>query len=506
MHKRNILATAGIIALLLVFASCGGTAKETAKGSAIRVAEQVPNLITPGVWDGQAFSLNSSIYDYLVEIDAKSGELTPSLATEWSTPDGKVWTIQLRQGVKFHDGSDFSSEDVKFTIERTQDAAIGHLKAQDFSVVQSIDASQPNTVVITLKEVRPTFIYQMSDYNMAMLSSEYDYVGKGETAPMGTGAFMIKSFMPKESAHLVRNTNFWHEGYPMVDELLIYFVPDIDSSVSLLEADKVDIVPQVTPLIKQRLENLSGFKVVSPYQEQRFIAMSADRVPFNDNRVRLAMKYAMDPVILAKAAQGELGRDVFYNETPIMDMLAQYREIPARGQDIAMAKKLLAEAGYPNGVAFELFYASDHPYSPALAQAVKELAAPAGFDVQLKGYPRDIYLSQYWMNGPMLITGWGGRVDPSVLLNLAFHSKGPWNESHMKDAEVDTLIASILSEPDDTARQNLYTKLQQRFFEVGTLINVQVPYLVAMKEGVNDYRQPITMLTQYKYTSIKASE
>ena len=506
MRKKSIPATAGILAFIFMFASCGGTAKEAATVSSIRVAEQVPNLITPGVWDGQAFSLNSSIYDYLVEIDANSGELTPSLATEWTTPDGKVWTIQLRQGVKFHDGSDFTSADVKFTIERTQDASVGHLKAQDFSVVEAIDASNPHTVVITLKEVRPTFIYQMSDYNMAMLSSDYDYAGKGETAPMGTGAFMIKSFMPKESAHLVRNPNFWHEGYPLVDELLIYFVPDIDSSVALLEAGQVDIVPQVTPLIKQRLENLSGFKVVSPYQEQRFIAMAADRTPFNDNRVRLAMKYAMDPAFLAKASQGELGVDVFYNETPIMDMLAQYREIPARGRDIDMAKKLLAEAGYPNGVSFELFYASDHPYSPALAQAVKELAAPAGFDVQLKGYPRDIYLSQYWMDGPMLITGWGGRVDPSVLLNLAFHSKGPWNESHMNDEEVDKLIAGILSEPDDTARQELYTRLQQRFFETGTLINVQVPYLVAMKDGVNDYRQPITMLPQYKYTSIKAAQ
>ena len=506
MHKRSILVIASIIAFIFVFNAFGAGEKEASSTSSIRVAEQVPNLITPGVWDGQAFSLNSSIYDYLVEIDAKSGELTPSLATQWSTPDGKVWTIQLRQGVKFHDGSDFNAEDVKFTIERTQDQGIGHLKAQDFSVVESIDITDPHTVVITLKEVRPTFIYQMSDYNMAMLSSSYDYASRGETSPMGTGAFMIKSFMPKESAHLVRNASFWQPGYPLVDELLIYFVPDIDSSVALLEADKVDIVPQVTPLIKKRLENMSGFKLISPYQEQRFIAMAADRAPFNDNRVRLAMKYTMDPEILAKAAQGKLGVDVFYNETPIMDMLAQYRQIPGRGRDIAKAKQLLAEAGYPNGVAFELFYASDHPYSPALAQTVKELAAPAGFDVQLKGFPRDIYLSQYWMNGPMQITGWGGRVDPSVLLNLAFHSTGPWNESHINDAEVDALIAGILSETDDTARQNLYTKLQQRFFEAGTLINVQVPYLVAMKEGVTDFRQPITMLPQYKYTYIKVAQ
>jgi len=470
---------------------------------ALRIAEQVPNLITPGVWDGQVFSLNSSIYDYLVEIDPVTGELAPSLASSWESADGKVWTLKLRSGVLFHDGSSFDSEDVKYSIERTQDPAVGHLKAQDFNVVERIDTPDAETVVLHLKESRPTFIYLMTDYNMAMLSSGYDYARLGESAPMGTGAFKLEKMVPKESALLVRNPDFRDAGYPLADELHIYFVPDIDSSIALLEGGKVDIVPYVTPLIKQSIEKNSEFKVVSPYQEQRFISMAEDRPPFDDNRVRLAMKYSMDAEALAAACQGELGTEVFYNETPIMNMLAQYAPIDGRTRDIEKAKALLAEAGYPDGVSFELFYASDHPFSAALAQTVKELASPAGFDVQLKGTPRDIYLSQHWMNGPMLVTGWGGRVDPSVLLKLAFHSKGPWNESHMKNAKVDALIESIMTESDDVARQTLYAGLQQVFFEEGTLINVQVPYLVAMRSAVADYRQPITMLPQYKYVSIK---
>ncbi len=506
--RRRTRVTIGF-ALLVGAASmawASGSKEETEKKMTLRVAEQVPNLITPGVWDGQAFSLDASIYDYLVEVDAKTGQLTPSLATSWSSEDGKTWTIKLRQGVKFHDGSAFDSEDVKFSIMRTQDPALGHLKAQDFSIVDSIDTPSSDTVVIHLKALRPTFMYQLTDYNMAMLSSSYDYAKLGETAPMGTGAFVLKTLVPKESALLVRNPDFWQDGYPLADELAIYFVPDIDSSVSLLEAGKVDIVPQVSPLIKQRLEKQAGFKVVSPYQEQRFVALSADRAPFDDNKVRLAMKYCMDPAILAKACQGTLGKEIFYNETPIMNMLAQYKELPARGRDIEKAKALLAEAGHSDGVSVDLYYASDHPYSPALAQTIKELAAPAGFTVNLKGYPRDIYLSQYWMKGPMLITGWGGRIDPSVLLGLAFKSGGPWNESHMADPEVDDIIAKISSETDETARQTLYGKLQELFFQRGTVINVQVPYLVAMKDSVVDYRQPITMLPQYKYTYLKGAQ
>lgn len=497
MKRRPYLFLGMTFAILATFAGC--SSKNSASNSKImRIAEQVPNLITPGVWDGQAFSLDSSIYEYLVVIDT-DGKLAPDLATSWETADGKDWTIHLREGVKFHDGSDFDSEDVKFTIMRTQDSNVGHLKAQDFSVVDSVDTPDKHTVVIHLKEVRPTFIYQLTDYNMAALSSSYDYAKLGETKPMGTGPFKLDKLTPKESAKLVRNKHYWDKDYPLEDELLIYFVPDIDSSVEMLEAGKVDIVPQVTPLIKQRLEKEAGFKVVSPYQEQRFVSMAADRKPFNDNRVRLALKYTMDPEILAKACQGALGTDVFYNETPIMNSLAQYHMLPSRGTNIEKAKSLLAAAGYSKGLSVELYYASDHPYSPALAQAIKELAAPAGFDIQLKGYPRDVYLSQYWLKVPLSITGWGGRIDPSVLLNLAFTSKGPWNESHIGDEEVDQIITKILMEVDDSARQALYDRLQEVFYERGTLINVQVPYLVAMKDNVEDYRQPITMLPQLKY-------
>jgi peptide/nickel transport system substrate-binding protein len=509
MKKFTIFMMLGlfIIPTLSLFAGGQKDAEikqpEAEKKMVIRIAEQVPNLITPGAWDGQAFSLNSSIYDYLIEMDSATGELAPALATEWSSKDGKVWTFKLREGVKFHDGSAFTSKDVQFTLERQQDPDLGHLKAKDFAVVKSISTPNDYTVIITLKESLPTFQYSMTDYNVAMLSSDYDYSKLGESAPMGTGPFMLKKLIPKESALLVKNSNYWQPGLPKADELQIYFVPDIDSSVSLLEAGKVDIVPQISPLIKQRLEAGDGFKVVSPYQESRFIAMAMDREPFDDNNVRLAFKYSMDPEILAKACQGTLNKEIYYNETPIVNKLAQYKDISLRGQDIKKAKDLLAKAGYPDGLTVEFYYASDHPYGKEIAQTLKELTAPAGIVLDLKGFPRDIYLSQYWMNAPLLLTGWGVRVDPSMLLMLAYHSEGPWNESHINDPEVDDLITKIKSEVDDAQRQEYYDRLQEVFFERGTVINLQVPYLVGLSDAVQDYRQPITMLSQLKYAYIK---
>ncbi len=503
-HMKRVAPIILILIMLVAMPLIAGGDKEAAKTEkVIRIAENVPGLITPGVWDGQTFSLNSSIYEYLAEINGDTGELQPLLATEWSTPDGKKWIFKLRQGVKFHDGSTFDADDVRFTIERTQDPAVGHLKKNDFAVVDSIETPDKYTVILNLKEARPTFIYLMTDYNMAMLSSDYDYAKLGESKPMGTGPFMNSQYIPKESISMVKNPNYWDPALPKADKVLIYFVADIEASISMLEADKVDIVTYVTPIISNRLEKVADLTVISPFQEQRLIALNYDEEPWGDKRARLAFKYAMDPNVLAKSVtQMNLGQGAEYCETPIMNMLAEYKELPLRKRDIAKSKALLAEAGYPNGVRSELYYATDHPFSKDMAQTIKELAAPAGIDIQLKGYTRDVYLSQYWLDVPIMVTGWGGRIDPYMFLSYAFRGGAPWNELHIDDPRINTLIDKISQEIDAAKRQVHYDEIQDIFYEEGGLMNLQVPYLVAINTRVSEFIQPLTFITQLKHTDI----
>lgn len=469
----------------------------------VRISDTMPGLITPGVWNGQAFSLNSSIYEYLVALSAEDNLLVPSLATSWDTSDGKVWEIKIREGVSFHDGTDLTSEDVKFTILRTQEESVGHAKKADFAAVTSVTTPDDYTVIITLDEKRPTFIYQFTDYNMAILSSSYDYASLGEMKPMGTGAFKIASITPKESAVLVKNDNYWQSEYPLIDELQIYFSSDVEVSLSMLINDKVDIVPFITPIMRQRIETYPKLKIVVPYQEQRYVSMAVDEPPFDDNRVRLALKYAMDPAIIARSTNLTLGEGTDYSESPIMKLLPQYYPIPLRERNIEKSKELLKEAGYPNGLKVSLTYASDHAFNQGIVQAIKELAKDANIQIELKGYPRDIYFAQYWLQRPFTLTTWGGRADPSMLLNLAYKSDGPWNESHIKDPVLDDLIDRISSEVDNEVRNDLYVQLQQYFYDNGAMLNVQVPYFVAMNNKIEGYEQPLTMLPNYKKVFIK---
>mgnify|MGYP000681086507 CR=1 FL=1 len=333
---------------------------------------------------------------------------------------------------------------------------------------------------------------------MAILSSTYDYASYGETKPMGTGAFTLKSITPKESAVLVKNDNYWNPAYPLIDELQIYFSSDPEVSLSMLLSDQVDVVPFITPVMKKRIDSNSDIKVIIPYQEQRFLSMAVDQEPFDDNRVRLALKYAMDPKIIARAANLELGDGIDYSETPIMSLLPQYVDFPLRERNIAKAKELLKEAGYPNGLTVSLTYASDHAFNQGLVQAVKELAKDANIQIELKGYPRDIYFAQYWLQRPFTLTTWGGRADPSMLLNLGYRSDGPWNESHLNDKKLDNLIDKISMEVDEEVRNGLYKELQEYFIENGAMINIQVPYFVAMNNKIAGYEQPLTMLPSYK--------
>ena len=512
--KRRIITILLVCLLALPLAFAGGKQEESsategsgttstkkAEPKVLRLAEAF-SLSLPGQSWGSDCALTPAVYDWLV-VANEQGELEPELATSWDSPDGKVWTIELRKGVKFHDGSDFNAEDLIFCVERTQDPDLGHVAEQNFAVVERIEKVDDYTVTFYLSGVRPTFMYNFVGFNMYMLSSDYDYAGMGVTKPMGTGPFTPKEIIVGEGAVFVKNENYWKEGYPKVDEVRYYYVDDMETRMNMLEQGRLDVVRDMAISNLERIQNNPDLKYEVPYTYFRIVAMNVEAEPFDDPLVREAVKYSLDPEQIAKACLGTLGEDIFFSEFHIAATQKEYKDIPPRNRDISKAKDLLARAGYPDGIDVDLYYESDIDFSTQIALTMKELAAPAGIRITLNGHPRDIYLSQFWNQEDFMVTAWNPRVDPSLILELAYHSGGPWNESKLADPEADEIMDAILVEVDEQKRMALYEDLQEWFHEYGPIVNIQVPFIVAMAENVTGYSEALTRFPAIKEIDLK---
>lgn len=469
----------------------------------LRAVGDIPTVLIPGKMTGPGMQFVGSVYDWLVRLKPGTAELRPELAESWDTPDGKVWTIKIRQNVKWHDGSDLVAEDVIFSIERTQDPNLGHKLKKQFQLVEKLEKVNDHTIKITLDKPNPGFITRFTEYNMPILSHEYDYIKKGETKPMGTGPFLAKTVIPKEGAILVKNPNYWKSGQPKADEIQWTWVADYGTRFTMLSGGEADVCRAINPTDALRVKDDPNLKLIFPYHGRRIIYMRSDKGPFKDNRVRLALKYSFDHQTMAKALSCELDKNMFLSETPMGPMYSDFLKIEPRGKNIAKAKELLKDAGYPDGIEVDLYYEADLDWSQNIALVLKEMAADAGIKINLKGVPRSVYYAKHWLKVDFGITGWAPRVDPMMGMSLAYKSGAKWNESHYTNTKLDQMINQISSEMDITKRNILYHKLQKLFYEEGPIINVWVPRYHGLNEKVEGFIDNFTNIGDWRESTLK---
>lgn len=498
---------------VFLLSSLGSLGAVGAQKKVLRCTGEIPNIIIPGkMTSGGEARVAGALYDWLVRCIPGTLKIRPELATSWeASPDAKVWTVHLREGVKFHDGTDFTAEDVIFTVKRTQDPEVGHTLKKAFEIVEKIEEVDKYTVRLYLKNPNAKFIHLFTDYNAAILSSTYNYEKYGITDPMGTGPFTLKKIHPRESCILVKNPNYWMEGRPRVDEIHWTWTADPTTAMNMLETGAVDVFINPTSIHTARIARLPNCKLyLKKVGAERFIYMRSDQPPFRDNRVRLALKYCIDQEKLLKATFGPLYEEVKdivdVREHPINPAYPEYTEIPPRKRNIEKAKELLAEAGYPDGFDAELYYATDMPGISELALALQEMLLPAGLRIELVGTPRNIYLSKYWLKVNFGITIWGVRVDPVALFNMAYKTGAPWNESHFSNQKLDNLIDAIAAEADFDKRKKLYAELEKLFYEEGSVICVGAPAFCGLNKTVKDYKDAVTFYGDWRDVTIEEGE
>lgn len=429
---------------------------------------------------GRLFQVIEKTMNRLVRNDL-NGVPSPSLATSWSAnADASEWTFNLRKGVKFHDGSDFDATDVEFSLMRVKDPEIGSPAAKGISMIESVEVIDSHTVKMKLNTSFADLPLQLTDYRLRMLPD-----GSGDTigsTGIGTGPFMLSKFDPEGTTILKANPDYW-EGAPGVAEVHVIAISDSQARLQALLGGQLDMYRYV------QFQQLPMFEGNDKFQHQvistgnwRGMVFRTDVEPFNDARVRKAVRMAVDRQALADLVMA--GAATVACDTPVMPT-DQYRADIDCPQDIDGAKKLLAEAGQSD-LEFTVFPSSLEPTWVPIAEVVQQQLAKAGIKVNIEVAPSDGYWSDIWMKKPVAMTRWNQRPADQAL-NEIYHSEARWNESYYKNPKFDQILADARKELDFEKRKSMYQQAQEMLFdEAGTLIPYHVQKLVVASSRVKN--------------------
>jgi peptide/nickel transport system substrate-binding protein len=469
-----------------------GSTEAPVKGGVLRVAYQGeptgPNGgIDPQTCTSNCYPLDQHIWDTLTRVDYDL-QVQPLLAESWTVAeDGRTWTFKLRGGVKHHHGTPFTAADVVHTFRRILDPQTGANVRAVLGFLDGVEAPDPQTAVFRLKAPNADLPLLVAIPQTSILPSDRSDE-QLFSEPSGTGAFRFKEFRRGERLILQRNPEYWQAGLPHLDELHYLLMPEPNSRIAALMAGQVDMIGEVAPEMVAPLR-LPGVTVeVVPSGNVNLIAMRMDQAPFTDNRVREAFKLVADRKAIEQAAlagTGSLGNDhPFPQNHPFYDPGQT-----VRGQDLDRARRLLADAGFPNGVEATLHLNADRPEYTPFAVAYQEQARKAGITLTLQRHPDAPYWQDVYLKVPLYMSSWNYRPSPDELVSIMFHSEAKWNEANVKSPELDALIVRARGELDPQARKQQYFEIQRWVSaNAGVIMPMFRSTISAYRDTVKGYR------------------
>ncbi len=422
----------------------------------LRVGWESPVTLDPANLSADSeVALVNAVYDYLIDTNEQA-QLLPRLAQSWSfNEDGTVFTLSLVENATFHDGSPFTANDVVFTFDRLRDPDQSNA-ADFFSNIVSVEATDDYTVVFTLSASSPDFLYNLSDNRAVILKN-------GTTTPTdfnGTGPFRMVSFDAEDRAIMARNEDYWLADAPSVEQLeFIYFTGDssANASANALRDGALDVILRMPTLLFESLRRDFSTLAIAT-NGYNLVRLRTDRGPGTDPNVWRAFKYATDNRLLWELIGVGLGAEG--KDHPIGPLYSDYYDesLDALGPDYDEARRLLNEAGYPDGLDLVLHVPNSGDRAD-LAEAFRSSWSLAGINVEVRLRDEGIYYSDVedsWLEVDLGLTGWGSRPTPQQYLDLQLRTGAVWNESRYSSEELDTLIDLAGSSLDQDTRVQAY--------------------------------------------------
>ncbi len=474
MFRRKPLA-AGLLALAALTA---GNAAFAAKDVVMALHISAETLDPYSTNTTLTTAVTKSFYEGLYEFD-KDLKVRPALAESHEvSKDGLVYTFKLRQGVKFHDGTDFNAEAVKVTLDRVTNPDNKLPRYNQFRPIAKVEAVDTYTVRITLKEPFSPFINALAHGSAAMISpTALKKWGNKDIAfnPVGTGPFQFVEWKQTDYVKVKKFDGYWKKGYPKVDSITWKPVPENGTRMAMLqtgEAHFVSSVPAEQAAAIQKNDKLTLTTADSIVL--RYLSMNTMHKPFDDIRVRQAVNYAINRDALIKVAFGGYGTKANFI---VPDGIKYAVKMDAWPYDPKKARELLAEAGYPNGFDVNLWGAYNDSTTQKALQFIQQQLRQVGIKVQVQAL--EIGQRVEWVQSApdpatakvrMYYAGWSsstGDADWALRPLLASESFPPKlnNTAYYKNDVVDSSISKALKSTDDAELASLYKTAQEQIWK-----------------------------------------
>ena len=471
------------VTLMAATAPAGAVAQSAPNALVIQVSTEPPGLdLTTSPASAIAGVVFDNVQEGLIKID-RTGKMVPWLAERWYTTDGKNYTFFLRKGVKFHNGREMKAADVKFALDRAINPETKHPYRTQYDAIQDVIVKDDYTITVALKRLDATFLYTLARQGSIIYPREA--VDTLKTQPMGTGPFMIAEWVRGDRIVLTRNKDYWVKGLPHLDKVTYRFIPDPNAALAALKAGDVDVSAfGIGPEAVDDLKKDGRFQViVGDTTNDVTLSMNNSKKPFTDKRVRLAVTHAINKDEVLKGAMFGHGKVLGSNVDPLNPFFVDMsKRVP---YDPAKAKKLLAEAGYPNGFDVTFRVAPQYYYTVRSAEIITSQFAKVGIRAKIEQIEWSAWLAQVFCLAPcqnpdyeMSIIGHAEAWDIANFANPKYYFR--WD-----NPEFQKLFAESQVAVDDKKRRELYVKMQQMLADEAPAVWLYMhPRLVVTKKGV----------------------
>jgi len=431
--------------------------------------------------------------------ESPDGTAMPLLAEGFDlSPDRLVYTMRLRKGVKFHSGEPMTAKDVAYSYNYIRDPKNGSPGAGDFAMITAIDVVDDATVKITISAPNAALPMTLGNKYGGVVPAGYfdaaDAKTKLNQTSVGTGPFKLAEFKPNSNATLVRHPDYWEPGVPYLDRINFVFVPNAASLLVGLRNKRIDIATLSRPQDVKQVEGVAGLVVErKPSFNQKAIDLGAELKPLDDERVRRAIALAVDKDEIMRASIGGLGKVIGTMVAGMQESWgAPFDKLANQKTDIEAARKLLAEAGHPNGFDLTLTSIIGYDWMDAASVVLREQLAKIGVRLSIQRVELGVWIKNFQSKQMgFTFNDWATVPDPNLLFYRHFR-KAPEGADfrNWKNDEASRLLDEGRAENDPAKRREIYVRFQQIMAEsVPTIMLFSADHVVVRGERVQNYDQ-----------------